>query len=34
LTFDPKSETFGSDDAANALLTREYRSPFLMPETV
>ena len=34
LTFDPKSETFGADESANALLTREYRSPFLMPESV
>jgi hypothetical protein len=34
VTFDPKTETFGNDQAANALLTREYRSPFTMPESV
>jgi predicted dehydrogenase len=34
LTFDPKSETFPGDAPANALLSREYRSPFTMPEKV
>ncbi len=31
LDFDPKSETFPGHDAANALLTREYRAPFVVP---
>ncbi len=34
LNFDPRTETFTGDDQANALLTREYRSPFTMPEKV
>ncbi|MDE2506497.1 MAG: gfo/Idh/MocA family oxidoreductase, partial [Planctomycetota bacterium] len=34
LEFDPKAETFGNDQAANALLTRDYRAPFTMPESV
>jgi predicted dehydrogenase len=34
LEFDPKTETFTSDKDANAMLTREYRSPFTMPERV
>ena len=34
LVFDPKAETFGTDEVANALLTREYRSPFTMPSQV
>jgi predicted dehydrogenase len=34
VTFDPKTETFGDDSEANALLTREYRSPFTMPDRV
>lgn len=34
VTFDPKTETFGTDEEANALLTRDYRSPFTMPESV
>lgn len=32
LTFDPKSETFVDNDAANAMLTREYRKPFVVPK--
>lgn len=34
LTIDPKNEVFtGSDvDAANAMLTREYRAPFVVPD--
>jgi predicted dehydrogenase len=36
LTFDPKSETFTGDGAkeANVYLTREYRKPFVIAETV
>jgi predicted dehydrogenase len=34
LTFDPKNERFTNNDAANRLLTREYRAPFLLPEPV
>jgi predicted dehydrogenase len=34
LTFDNASETFPGDAPASALLTREYRSPFTMPEKV
>jgi len=31
LAFDPKSETFGDNADANAMLTREYRTPFVVP---
>ncbi len=31
LAFDPKAENFGSNAAANALLTREYRAPYVVP---
>lgn len=31
LTFDPKSETFPGNAAANAQLTREYRKPYVVP---
>jgi len=31
LTFDPKTETFPGNDAANVQLTREYRKPFVVP---
>jgi predicted dehydrogenase len=34
LSFDGKTETFSGDPQANALLSREYRSPFTMPEKV
>ncbi|MHC4441178.1 MAG: Gfo/Idh/MocA family oxidoreductase [Planctomycetota bacterium] len=34
LKFDPKTETFGSDHEANALLTRHYRKPFEVPDKV
>jgi len=34
LTFDPKSEQVVGDTEANALLTREYRAPFVVPEKV
>jgi len=30
--FDPKTETFGDDHGAGALLTKEYRKPFTLPE--
>jgi len=32
LTMDPKAETFEGNTAANKLLTREYRKPFVVPE--
>ena len=32
LTIDPKTESFNGDAAANRLLTREYRKPFVVPE--
>src|SRR6185503_7871455 len=31
LAFDPKTETFPGNDKANAMLTREYRKPFVVP---
>jgi predicted dehydrogenase len=34
LKFDPKSEKFVGDTEADALLTRHYRAPFVVPETV
>lgn len=34
LKFDPQSEQFLGDDAANSLLTRPYRAPYVVPETV
>ena len=34
LHFDPKTETFPGDSEANALLTREYREPYTLPEKV
>jgi len=34
LDFDTHTETFPGDPQANALLTREYRSPFTMPDRV
>ena len=34
LTFDPKNETFGGNEKANQLLTREYRVPFVVPVKV
>ena len=34
LSFDVASERFPSDDRANALLTREYRPPFQVPQHV
>jgi len=32
LNFDPKTERFVDDEEANAMLTRNYRSPFVVPE--
>lgn len=34
LEFDPKTERFVGDEQADALLTRTYRQPFVMPEQV
>jgi predicted dehydrogenase len=34
LEFDTQTERFTNSDAANALLTREYRKPFVVPEKV
>lgn len=34
LEMDPESERFVRDDAANAMLTREYRAPYVVPERV
>jgi predicted dehydrogenase len=34
LTMDPKTERFIDNERANALLTREYRKPFVVPESV
>ena len=31
LTIDPKTETFPGNAAANKLLTREYRKPYVIP---
>ncbi len=34
LKMDPKTEKFPGNDAANALLTRKYRAPYIVPEIV
>jgi len=34
LTIDPKTERFVGDDEANAMLTRDYRKPFVVPDSV
>ncbi|HCK72541.1 MAG TPA: gfo/Idh/MocA family oxidoreductase, partial [Planctomycetaceae bacterium] len=34
LKFNPETEQFDGDDDANALLTRNYRKPFVVPEKV
>ena len=30
--FDPRTETFGGDKAANALLTKAHRAPYVLPK--
>jgi hypothetical protein len=34
LTFDPKAERFTDNEQANAMLTREYRAPYVVPDRV
>ena len=34
LTFNPQTETFEGDQQANALLSRDYRNPFVVPDRV
>ncbi len=34
LSFDPATERFRGDEEANALLTREYREPYTLPDVV
>jgi predicted dehydrogenase len=34
LTFDPVTETFPGDAEANAMLSRKYRAPFIVPDKV
>ncbi len=34
LSFDPQRERFLGDEQANAMLTRKYRAPFVVPEKV
>jgi predicted dehydrogenase len=34
LEFDPKAERFKNDDEANAMLTRDYRAPYTVPQQV
>ncbi|NLX23936.1 MAG: Gfo/Idh/MocA family oxidoreductase [Phycisphaerae bacterium] len=34
LSFDPQAERFVSDPEADALLTRDYRAPFVVPQTM
>ncbi len=30
--YDPETETFGEDDEANGMMTKEYREPYALPE--
>jgi hypothetical protein len=34
LDFDPETMRFPNDEEANAMLTRDYRAPFVVPEVV
>ena len=34
LNFDPQTERFAADDEANALLTRPYRAPYVVPQQI
>ena len=34
LQFDPQTERYIGDEEANAMLTRDYRTPFVIPENV
>jgi len=34
LDFDPQTERYVDDEAANAMLTRDYRAPYVIPEQV
>ena len=34
LVFDPRTERFAGDEQANAMLSRKYRKPFVVPERV
>jgi hypothetical protein len=34
LNFNPKTERYVDDAEANAMLTRDYRAPFVVPEKV
>ncbi len=34
LRFDPKTERFLGNDAANSMLTRKYRAPYIVPDNV
>lgn len=34
VAFDPQTETFPGDDEANSMLSRQYRSPYVVPDQV